>query len=106
MVGEFRDFPGYVGGLRSLEETVRMVMEDSSIGDRDRDYVRDHHDPDRINAAMLRHIDASMLTMRELEPHARAIKRSNARDLIWVGRLRKLVGLADLRRRKVAAASG
>jgi hypothetical protein len=101
MVGEFRDFPIYVGGLRSLKKSVDMVMEDSSLGSRGRDYVREHHDPDTINAAMLRHIEASTLTMAELEPAVMAIRASNARDLAWSTRLRKLQRWFDPRKSSV-----
>lgn len=90
MVGEFRDFPGYVGGLRSLAESVRMVQDDPSLGKLGREYVRDHHDPDRINAAMLRHLDASSLTVGELLPHVIEVKRINARDLAAARKLRRM----------------
>jgi hypothetical protein len=90
MVGEFRDFPGYVGGLRSLAESVRMVHDDPSLGQRGREYVRDRHDPDRINTTILHHLDTSRLTIAELLPHVTGIKRVNARDLATARKLRRM----------------
>jgi hypothetical protein len=98
MVGEYRDFPGYIGGLRSFPEIVRMVEEDAELGSLGRRYVAGQHDPDTINAALLRHIDVSTLTMAELEPAVMAIRASNARDLAWSTRLRKVQRLIDPRR--------
>jgi len=99
MVGEFRDFSGYVGGIRSLEESIAMVLSDTSIGKRDREYVHDHHDPDRINATMLRHIDASTLTVAGIRPALAALTKANARDLARVGKFRRFQGLLNLRGR-------
>ena len=96
-LGQYRDFPKYKGGVRSLIETVRLVERDSSIGLKERRYVEEKHNPDRINAIMLSSIDASTLRMGELEPYVDAIKSNNARDLIWVARLRSIVRFANIK---------
>ena len=99
MVGEFRDFSGYVGGIRSLEETIAMVLSNTLIGKRDREHVRVHHDPDQINAMMLRHIDASTLTVAEIRPALAALTEANTRDIARLGTFRRFRGLLNLRRR-------
>lgn len=99
MVGEFRDFSGYIGGLRSLEESIAMVLSDTSIGVRDREYVRDHHDPDQINATMLRHIDASTLTVAEIQPALATLTEANARDIARVRKFSPFRALINLRKR-------
>lgn len=100
MVGEFRDFSGYVGGLRSLEESIAMVLSDKSIGRREREYVRDYHDPDQINATILRHIDTSTLTVAQIRLALATLTEANARDIARVVTFRRFRGLLNLRRQK------
>ncbi len=62
MVGEFRDFPGYVGGLHSLEKVIEMAQKSNSrLANLERDYVQTRHDPETINSQILEGITSSKL---------------------------------------------
>ncbi|HEX8553215.1 MAG TPA: hypothetical protein VF695_00775 [Sphingomonas sp.] len=91
MLGEWRDFPAYAGGVRSLSETIDMVKRDAGVGERGREHVRRVHSPDRVHAMLLSAIEGSAVTMRELEPIAKTVTNANARDLAFFARMRRVV---------------
>lgn len=59
-LGEFRDFPGYVKGMRSLEHTLDAVSLDRA-GALGRQYVGTHHDPEVCFSTLLERIQGSQL---------------------------------------------
>jgi hypothetical protein len=74
-VGEFRDVPNHIGGLRTLEETIAMVeREDLSLASRQ--YVAEHHRPDRCFHLLLQHIRSSDLRAADIFPTLREIQQS------------------------------
>lgn len=88
-LGQYRDFPIYPGGVRSLQETVRLIEEDPTIGIQGRDYVRMQHNPDVISKTMLEYIEKSTLIMSDLKPYVEDIINSNNRDLIFIRNVRR-----------------
>lgn len=74
-LGEYRDFPIYVGGKHSLPEIVDLV-ERGGLGDPAMDYVRREHDPERRFADLLDAIWSSEVTAADIAGSAMAITRS------------------------------
>jgi hypothetical protein len=74
-LGEYRDFPDYVPGLRSFEEVVELV-ESQDLTSAARSYVGQQHDPDRCFEALHRGLMQSRITMSEIADKAVAIERS------------------------------
>lgn len=91
MVGEFRDFPGYVGGLHHLEEVVEVAQKsNSSLANIERDYVYTHHDPETINSQILEGITSSELNLSAAIEKVVQINVLNDKLLYLVKLFRKL----------------
>ena len=83
-LGEYRDFPTYIGGLRPLPAMVDTVAA-GGLGERALAYVRREHDPERCFDLLLNGIRASRVRAGEVAGPATAITRS-------IGAIHRLYG--------------
>ena len=74
-LGEFRDAPSYVPGLRSFADCLAMVGS-PDLPERAGRYVRECHDPDRIFERLLRLLEQSSAKAGALKQDMLAIDRS------------------------------
>lgn len=74
-LGEFRDAPSYVQGLRSFGECLHMIGSDG-LSRAGADYVREHHAPDIVFERLLDRLTASQSRFEALRADMERIDRS------------------------------
>lgn len=74
-LGEFRDAPGYVPGIRTLAQSIQLVTQ-GDLGCAARDYVEKHHDPSKCFDILLSCIFNGQATVWETGRAVSIIRKS------------------------------
>jgi hypothetical protein len=74
-LGEYRDFPGYVQGLHSLEECISMLETTPELGRLDSNYVHAYHNPDEVFRYLYQSILSSTLSIDVFGNYAEKLLR-------------------------------